>query len=673
MAVPLVNDCSLRWLLFFFLWASFGYCYHTGQHNEEARFDQIRALVEHHQWQIDRLAGNTADVILVAGHVYPNKAPGTTYLGILPWWFWHTVLSATPLTTAAQAAATEYLTVLTTLGLFSALTGTVLFIFLDQLGLFSPTALACALFYSLGTIAFPFSTVFFSHQLAAGFLFLAFYLLWRQRAAPAAGSVRRGLEMVLAGLLLGFAPVLEYPAALGTVVIGIYGLTNIGLRRFPLFLAAGLAGGSLLLLYNWTTFHQLFFITYDSYQAGSAFSGHSHGIGGVSWPRWNVLGQITFVRQRGLFYANPWLVLIFPAVLTLREANWRRELIACYALVAAFFVFNSGFGDSIVYWGGAVSIGPRHLIPMLPFMAIPIALLCRRRGFAIVASILGGVSMLAMFLATSITPRVPYDPQDPFFGFYFRQLFLGRFTQNESGIFSGRLVPGFSFNLGRLLHLPPRAEMLLLTLFWAIALPLLFWAAGFFVKSSPSWSSRCRRLAPLVFSVAIIALGLAPVVWDPYETEQPPWSHGLRGLLAPGRFVESTTSANADAAFLRPATALSRRDDVIDLDWEIRSQPLPTPFGGIWRGVLYVPVEGGYVLTLESDDGSALYLDSIPVIDHWRMGFPARKTTTVSLHRGLHRLAIHYENIAFSGRLRFFWAPPGAPLEIVPPENLFSQ
>lgn len=101
MAAPSVNDRSLRWLLFFFLWASFGYFYHTGQHNEEARFDQIRALVENHEWQIDRLAGNTADVIVVAGHVYPNKAPGTTYLGVLPWWFFRTVISATPLSAPA--------------------------------------------------------------------------------------------------------------------------------------------------------------------------------------------------------------------------------------------------------------------------------------------------------------------------------------------------------------------------------------------------------------------------------------------------------------------------------------------------------------------------------------------------------------------------------------------
>ena len=43
------------------------------------------------------------------------------------------------------------------------------------------------------------------------------------------------------------------------------------------------------------------------------------------------------------------------------------------------------------------------------------------------------------------------------------------------------------------------------------------------------------------------------------------------------------------------------------------------------------------------------------------------------MRRGFHPLALHYENVLYSGRLRLFWAPPGAPLEIVPPEYLFSR
>ncbi|HEY5036099.1 MAG TPA: hypothetical protein VII74_03095, partial [Chthoniobacterales bacterium] len=313
----------LRLWLFFFLLGSFAWFFHTGQDNENARFDQIRAVVEEGSWNIDRFAGNTADVIKIDGHKLPNKAPGTTFLGLPPWVFFRVLLSALPVPDLVQLQFVIYLVVLSTVGFFSALTGCALFTFLQRLGLSPPAALLFAVLYSLGTIAFPFSTVFFGHQLAASFLFIGFYLLWKNR-----GENANYLEVVFAGLLLGFAPVLEYPAALGTVIIGVYGLTSIRWRAFWIFAAAGIAAASLLLMYNWSAFHRPFFLSYEAYnEPGSAFPGHRQGFAGVSWPRWSVLWQITFGRWRGLFYVNLWLVLIVPALVTLRQAAWRRELI----------------------------------------------------------------------------------------------------------------------------------------------------------------------------------------------------------------------------------------------------------------------------------------------------------------------------------------------------------
>lgn len=210
-------------LLFVFLWASFAWFYHTGEHNENAHFDQIRSLAEEGTWHIERFSGNTADVIKLAGHIFPNKAPGVTYLGVIPWKFFRAILAITPLSDAARLHFAAYLVALTTLGLCSASTGCAVFRLLLRFGLSREAALCFSLLYSLGTIAFPFSTVLFSHQLAASFLFLGFVLLIERE---------RLWQVVVAGFLLGFAPVLEYPAALGTVVIGLYGLTSLRWRWF---------------------------------------------------------------------------------------------------------------------------------------------------------------------------------------------------------------------------------------------------------------------------------------------------------------------------------------------------------------------------------------------------------------------------------------------------------
>lgn len=670
-----VPYASLRLLLFVFLWVSFAWFFHTGGDNENAHFDQIRALAEDGGWNIDHLAGNTADVITVHGHIFPNKAPGMTFLGVVPWKISRALISIAPLSEVAQVHFVSYFVLLSTLGVFSALTGCALYTFLWRLGLSPVIALLFTLLYSLGTIAFPFSTIFFSHQLAASFLFLGFFLLWRQRQIDIGQNLGEWLSrirIVLAGALLGFAPVLEYPAALGTVIVGLYGLTTLKWRRFFLFALSGTAASSFLLLYNWSAFHQLFFISYESYNSSSsAFGGHRLGFAGVSWPRWRVLWQITFARQRGLFYINPWLCLIVPAIVTLRSTKWRRELIVCFAMVVMFFAFNSGFGDSIVYWGGAVSIGPRHIVPMLPFMVVPIALLCRNRFFAVAAVVLGSVSLLAMLCATAITPRLPYEAGDPLL-FYFRQLFLGRISLNAGGIFANQFVPGYSFNLSQFLQLPPRAQLLPLALIWAGALPLLFRLAGQ-LTATPSSTSRFVRLAPLFFSRFIVVFSVAPLLWDPYTIERPGWSHGLVGGISPGRFLQNVNSANADATFLHPAKTIPRHDAVIDFIWTEANEPFPAPFGGIWKGEIYIPVSGIYSFVIESDDGSALYLDSVLLIDHWRMLSTPRKTAAVTLSKGFLPITLHYENVIFSGKLRLFWAPPGEPGEIIPPEFLFSR
>src|SRR5829696_8457618 len=83
-------------LLFLLLWSSYAYFYQSSQHNEAARFDQVRTLLEDGSVAIDRFAYNTADVVEYTRdgvkHVYPAKAPGTTFLGTIPFWMATTVL-----------------------------------------------------------------------------------------------------------------------------------------------------------------------------------------------------------------------------------------------------------------------------------------------------------------------------------------------------------------------------------------------------------------------------------------------------------------------------------------------------------------------------------------------------------------------------------------------------
>lgn len=74
-----------------------------------------------------------------------------------------------------------------------------------------------------------------------------------------------------------------------------------------------------------------------------------------------------------------------------------------------------------------------------------------------------------------------------------------------------------------------------------------------------------------------------------------------------------------------------------------------------FEGLLNIEKPGRYTLELTSDDGSRLWLDDEPVIDHWGHHGLSPKSATLSLEAGLHRARInYYEEDGWAGiKLRF--------------------
>src|SRR5205823_14157415 len=125
------------------------------------------------------------------------------------WVYWHLV---------------TYLTVLFTVSLLSALSAVVVYRLLKRTTMDSSLSALVVLAIWLGTIAFPFSTVFFSHQLTAALLALAFYFLFKRRREETVSVHRIGAEWFAAGLFMGFSVTTEYPTAILAGLLSLYAL-----------------------------------------------------------------------------------------------------------------------------------------------------------------------------------------------------------------------------------------------------------------------------------------------------------------------------------------------------------------------------------------------------------------------------------------------------------------
>lgn len=500
------------------------YFYPSGQHNDNARFDQTRAIVEHGELHIDRFSGNTADVVFKqvpiypegtplwaflpwreppkpireVRHVFPNKAPGTSFFAVPAWWALNKFFSMFQFPRWIVEHLIPWLTIWLSIGLMSALAALCLYGVLEHMLRSGPVALTLTAAWALGSIAFPFSIVNFSHQFAASMLFIAFAIVYcykentRLRVngpegePPCALPFNSPLWLGLAGFLAGFSLTTEYPTALAVGPLCLYALVVIVMlpgrrwRWLPLFAAGVIAGGMFLVWYNIKIDGKIFYIPYQEYASGEmkTFQEHKQGFMGVTFFKDKEtsammienLKHITYRPQRGLFYCNPWTALVLPGLVA--WVLWRRrrlEGLLCAVIVVAFFIFNAGYGKTIVFWGGGWSVGPRHIIPMLPFLTVLVAAVARWLPMRMILYPLVLVSMGIMLMASAVEPRAPYEYRDPVRDLFFENYQIGRLAYYDMGVFNSRFIThdSVAFNVGKLIRLKSEYQLLPLFAFWS--------------------------------------------------------------------------------------------------------------------------------------------------------------------------------------------------------------
>lgn len=264
--------------------------------------------------------------------------------------------------------------------------------------------LACIV-YGLCTPALAYAGAFYGHQPSASALFFAWVVVQFSREGP------RWAAPLAVGSACGLAVVCEYPAAIPVLALLLYAAWLRG-PRFAL--AAGLAGlpwAAALGGYHTVAFGHPLSVGYDhlvrsEFADGMAFQ---YGIG---WPRLDALWAICFGNSRGLFYASPVLLLCaYGCVAALRERPARERPLWCFivAVCTYYLCLNAGY----YMWNGGAAFGPRHCVPMLPFLMCGFIHVARRAPMSVIA--LASLSLLHCVAGASAGPELP-EYADPIWG-----------------------------------------------------------------------------------------------------------------------------------------------------------------------------------------------------------------------------------------------------------------
>jgi hypothetical protein len=421
--------------------------------NQNSRMDLTMAIVDQGTLRIDDYYENTGDYAVYDGHIYTDKAPGTSLLGV-PTYLVFKLVSNTPPTrallhrlSANQALASTlrqggsglaeqkvyfasalYVTTFFTVSLPSAFLGVLLYRFMARFLQSQIQRVALTLAYGLATIAFPYSTVFYGYQIATTLLFAAFIVLYRIRQRELS---TRWLWSV--GGMIGLAVLTEFHTLVLALVLSVYALSSLefkweivklGLGGLPFALALG--------WYNATAFGSPFS---SSYRYLGTFSHISHtGFLGFTYPKLYAFWGVTFSPFRGLFILSPFLLLAIPGFWhLLRSHTWRAEGILWASLVAAQLLLVSAWFD----WFGGFAIGPRNLLTVLPFFTLAVAF-CVHKWQQVAwlrLSIWGSVILsfgLVGIVAVSGQEFAPYADTNPFplVDFFWPKFQAGDITRN---------------------------------------------------------------------------------------------------------------------------------------------------------------------------------------------------------------------------------------------------
>ena len=380
--------------------------------NENRYLSLIHSIVNHRTFKINAYNKSTCDTALYNNDYFCGAAPGPAFLGV-PFYIvfkqiynlfpkreidnydkpdsfgsiGHRInIDDTPESFVKKYPYKEFLfshffIAAFTVSFLSALTSILLYRILCYFLIDEKQRLLIVFIYAFGTIVFSYSTRLFAHVIATFFAFRSFYLLFSIK--------QEGIKnkwLFYAGLSAGTAILMDYYLLIGWIWLFIYLLhvTNKKVNLLPFFLIGSLIPVGVLLIYHYSCFGNPFILPYN-YSSVWFNSVYSKGLFGMNWPKGSIIRELLVGFYRGYFYHMPVLLLSIYGIfigLKMKKNRWHFETLVCLGIFLSFLFFNA---SRIFDWNsGYPCVGPRYLIPTIPFMVLPLAFVFSKLRFRFV-------------------------------------------------------------------------------------------------------------------------------------------------------------------------------------------------------------------------------------------------------------------------------------------------
>jgi hypothetical protein len=348
---------------------------YPGNTQDVSRLCLAHAVI-HGQLSIEPCAHGTLDHAMYGGREYSDKAPGLSFLAVPV--VWAVGLSGPP---GINHSDTAQLKLWTIRLVVSGIAFLVLAFLVGRVseGIAPGYGGAALVAFALGTYVAPLAVTTFDHVLAGTFAFGGFVLAWSRR-------------YVLAGLALALAVDTNYLTGLIAIIVAAYVLSA-GWRPLLRLALGAVVPLALLGAYDWAAFGSPFHLSYR-YVANQYSESQSGGLFGIGVPNAHAVGQV-FLGSHGILVASPVLVAAVAGIVLLGK-RYRREAIVCGAVFGALVLANCGY---FLPYGGTY-VGPRFLVPSLPFIALGLGP-AFARWFQTTA-VLAAFSILSMAMLTVV-------------------------------------------------------------------------------------------------------------------------------------------------------------------------------------------------------------------------------------------------------------------------------